>query len=359
MTLRLNGLVYASAFALAAIHCGGSSTPESKTPAPSDRADQQEGASENSAPDSKSSGTTTGDDPSADATTSNEDSAGSNSEEKGESGRANTGTNANSSGTATSETATSSPRDTTATNQTGAASRSGSAGNIRPNRAISGARGSAGSETTSDERMPVAGRDEPDMGPNASHDHHTALNDAQVAGVMEFVNNAEIQQAQLARSKSKNSQVVSVATMIMDHHTQAKQQQDGLRISSTSSPLLQKLSSEGQQTLAKLREETGQDFDRAYLQAQIDQHQAVLDTIDRQLLPSTKNAQLRSQVQNIKPTIVQHLQAARSALTAIDNGQGSQGASDKGASAKGSSEKGASDKGTNSTRSGTRGPTKP
>jgi putative membrane protein len=133
--------------------------------------------------------------------------------------------------------------------------------------------------------------------------------------------------------------------MMIEHHTQAKQRQAALQLSSTSSPLLQKLSSEGQSTLAKLRNESGQSFDRAYLQAQVDQHQKVLDMIDHKLLPSTQNSQLRSQIQNVRPTIQQHLQAARSALTAIESGQNEQGASGQGTGR------------SRSTGSGTEGPT--
>jgi len=208
--------------------------------------------------------------------------------------------------------------------------------------------------------MPVAGRDEADMGTDASKSGSAAmLTDAQVAGVTDFVNNAEIQQAQLAQSKSKNPQVLNFASMMISHHTQARQQQSSLNLSTAGSSVLQTMSSEGQRTMASLRDKSGQDFDRAYLQAQIDQHQKVLDTLDRQLLPSAKNTQLRTQLQSLRPTIQQHLQAARDAQKALASGQsGQQGSSGQGSSGQGSSGQGSSSSGSTQ-RTGTGSATQP
>ena len=89
-------------------------------------------------------------------------------------------------------------------------------------------------------------------------------------------------------------------------------------MSSAASPMLQMLSSQTRQTTATLRDKTGKDFDRAYLQSQIEQHQKVLDTIDRQLMPNAKNPQLRSHLQSMRPTIEQHLQTAKEAQQALN-----------------------------------------
>jgi putative membrane protein len=172
--------------------------------------------------------------------------------------------------------------------------------------------------------MPVSGRDEGDVGSEGSRSNAAMpLTDAQIAGVLDFANNAEIQQAQLAQSKSKDPHVSSVASMMIEQHSRAKQEMAGLGLSSAGSSLLQTLSSEGQRTLATLRDKNGRDFDRAYLQAQVEQHQKLLDTVDRQLLPNAKNTGLRSQLSTLKPTIQRHLQHARDALKALESGAGS------------------------------------
>jgi len=192
--------------------------------------------------------------------------------------------------------------------------------------------------------MPVAGRDDADMGsstaPGSSGSpraNGAPLTDAQIAGITELVNNAEIQQAELARSKSKDPGVLSFASMMISHHTQAKQRQAALGLSAEPSPLLQALSTNGQQTMSTLTAKTGTEFDRAYLKAQADQHQQVLDTIDSKLLPGAKNSQLRSQLQSMRSTVQNHLEAARAALKALDNQKSRQSSSQKSKSSNGSS----------------------
>jgi putative membrane protein len=141
-----------------------------------------------------------------------------------------------------------------------------------------------------------------------------------VAGITDTVNSAEIEQARLAQTKSKDPRVLSFAALMLSHHGKAKREQSALGLDIESSPLLLRLSEQGRQTMATLRDKNGKDFDRAYLQAQIEQHQKVLDTMDRQLLPSAKNAQLRAQLQDMRPTIQQHLEAARDAQQALNTG---------------------------------------
>jgi putative membrane protein len=153
----------------------------------------------------------------------------------------------------------------------------------------------------------------------------TPLTDAQIAGVTDFVNSGEIQQAQLAQSKSKDPHVLSFASTMISHHSEARRQQAQLGMSPTGSSVLQRLSADGQRTLATLRDKSGKEFDLAYLQGQVEAHQKVLETLDRQLLPNAKNAQFRSQLQNMRSTVQQHLQLARDSLQAVGSQQGSSG----------------------------------
>jgi putative membrane protein len=185
----------------------------------------------------------------------------------------------------------------------------------------------AGGEWTGSERMPTAGTDEqPGMGDDITTSGASPLSDAQIAGITDAVHSSEIEQAQLAQSKSKDPHVLSFASMMINHHSQARQREQAMGVSSAASPMLQTLSSQARQTTATLRDKTGKDFDRAYLQSQIEQHQKVLDTIDRQLMPNAKNPQLRSHLQSMRPTIEQHLQAAKDAQQAL-NTSGSSGSS--------------------------------
>ena len=254
MIRRVKPFLYASVLGLVSVHCGGSSTPESSTPASPPASTESQAAE-----------------------------PGDTSDPMG------------------SQSAAGSPQGTTGSPQ--------------------GTSGSAtGSEWTSSERMPAAGTDEPGMGDDITTPGVAApaLSDSQIAGITSAVHSSEIEQAQLAQTKSKDPHVLSFASMMINHHTQAKQQEQAMGMSTAASPVLQTLSSQGRQTMATLQDKTGKDFDRAYLQAQIEQHQTVLDTIDRQLLPSAKNPQLRSHLQGMRPTIEQHLKAAKDAQQALN-----------------------------------------
>jgi putative membrane protein len=143
------------------------------------------------------------------------------------------------------------------------------------------------------------------------------LSDQQIAAVTDAVNTAEIEQAQLARSKSTNDQVQSFAGMMIEHHGQAKRKQTTLGIAEAESPLSLKLAAKTHTTIEQLKQKSGSEFDRAYLQAQIDGHQEVLDTIDRQLLPDAKNAQLKAYLEELRPQVAEHLERAKSAQDAL------------------------------------------
>lgn len=308
MIRRMNTIVYASALGFAAAHCGGGSTPESNTAA---QASQDQSETTGAAPsDSDSSGAASGSDmSSSDDTSSASD------------------TSDTSSADMSSASGASSPSGSAATGGSAAAG-SGSA--------------TSGSEWTSSQRMPVSGRDEGNVGSEGSRNNAAMpMTDAQIAGVIDFANNAEIQQAQLAQSKSKDAHVASFASMMIEQHSKAKQEMTALGLSSAGSSVLQTMSGEGQRTMATLRDKSGRDFDRAYLQAQVEQHQKLLDTIDRQLMPNAKNTGLRSQLSSLRPTVQQHLQHARDALRALESNQSSN-------APRGTNSNGSSSSGTNS-----------
>jgi uncharacterized protein (DUF305 family) len=83
------------------------------------------------------------------------------------------------------------------------------------------------------------------------------LNDAQIAAITDSVNSAEIEQARIARSKSQNEQVRRFASMMIEHHSEARAQQAALNLETAESPLSQQLAIESQATLETLKARTG------------------------------------------------------------------------------------------------------
>jgi putative membrane protein len=138
--------------------------------------------------------------------------------------------------------------------------------------------------------------------------------DAQIAAVLDAANNGEIEQARVAAKKSKNARVKHFAQhMIDDHsHAEAKLQATDSKagITPQDSALSSQLKDGGRQVMTTLGSTTGADFDRAYMDAQVDQHQKVLDAIDR-FIPQAQNADLKSILQECRTKVAGHLRDAK------------------------------------------------
>jgi len=144
-----------------------------------------------------------------------------------------------------------------------------------------------------------------------------ALDDAQIGAITEGANSAEIEQAKLARSKSKNQRVLQFASMMISHHQEAQKKQAKLKLTTADSPLSAQFAEDANRTLTSLKEKTGPEFDRAYMRAQVEEHQSLLEALNARLLPSVKNAELKAYLEEVRTRVEQHLEAARSNEAAL------------------------------------------
>jgi putative membrane protein len=147
----------------------------------------------------------------------------------------------------------------------------------------------------------------------------SALSDAQIAAITDGANGAEIEQAKLARTKSKNQKVLQFASMMITHHSEAQKKQAKLKITSAESPLSAQMTQDANQVLTSLKDKTGADFDSSYMRAQVDEHQTLLDTLNTRLLPSVSSPELKAYLQEIKTRVEQHLEAARTTESGLGN----------------------------------------
>jgi len=146
-----------------------------------------------------------------------------------------------------------------------------------------------------------------------------ALSDAQIAAVTEAANSAEIAQAKVAQVKAKDAAVKSFAAMMITHHGAAKQKQAKLKIKTEESGLSTALSADAGATLNALNTDPGKDFDKTYVATQVSGHQKVLDAINDKLLPNVKDEHLKAYLEEIKPTVEQHLKQAKQLQQALDS----------------------------------------
>jgi putative membrane protein len=148
-------------------------------------------------------------------------------------------------------------------------------------------------------------------GPSGVGNDRAMLTDEQIAAITNDANSAEIEQAQLAVSKAKDPRIKDFAAMMIKHHTEAKNKQAKLGLKTAASPKSAKLEKDAQDTLSKLKSATGKDFDVEYIDAQVDEHQTVARTIERDLMPNAQNADLKAYLADIKPTVEAHLEKAK------------------------------------------------
>ena len=82
------------------------------------------------------------------------------------------------------------------------------------------------------------------------------------------------------------------------------------KMSPSDNAVAMQLKSDAQSTMDSLKTMSGADFDKAYMDSQVKMHQQVLDLIDNKLIPAAKDADLKTELQTIRPKIAEHLKMA-------------------------------------------------
>ncbi len=140
------------------------------------------------------------------------------------------------------------------------------------------------------------------------------VNDAQIASVLEAANFREADLGKLAQVKTKNSEVKRFADrMVWDHNqalTKVTQTVADAKINPADYEKTNEVKAAAEKAKASLEKLSGPAFDKAYVENQIKMQKDLLKTIDTQLLPSVKDAQLKTVVQNQRPKIEAHLKQA-------------------------------------------------
>lgn len=147
------------------------------------------------------------------------------------------------------------------------------------------------------------------------------LTDTEIAGVTDAANSSEIEQAKIAERKAKNPEVKRFAGMMLTHHQRAQTELAKLGIKKADSPVSIQLDTASASTVDLLKNSTG-DFDRVYIDSQVEAHRNVIALIDAQLLPNAKEPSLRAYLQKIRVQVEAHLQQAereQQALSATAN----------------------------------------
>ena len=142
-----------------------------------------------------------------------------------------------------------------------------------------------------------------------------AVTDPQIADIVVAANELDIRGGEMAQSKAASPQVKEFAQrMITDHTGVNKAATDlvtRLGVTPEPNPLSQQIRQEGEQNQSRLQGLTGAEFDRAYIDSEVNYHEALLDVINNMLIPAAQNAELKTLLQQTVPAVEAHLQHAK------------------------------------------------
>ncbi|HWK53854.1 MAG TPA: DUF4142 domain-containing protein [Hyphomicrobiales bacterium] len=150
----------------------------------------------------------------------------------------------------------------------------------------------------------------------------TPLSDGQILEIIHTINDAEIKQAELAMDESEDAQVMQVAQMIITDHESSNDQIEALEDANDAIDLDDSDMSESIADMTEDAYEVLDDLDEAqfacaYLMKQEEQHQHGLDTVSKDLLPSTTSAEVTSFLAMTSTKMEQHLAMAKAARESL------------------------------------------
>ncbi len=149
-------------------------------------------------------------------------------------------------------------------------------------------------------------------------------NDAQIAAIVVTANQVDIDAGKLAESKASNPQVKAFGKQMVTDHTGVNKQATDLvtklGVKPEDNPTAQSLKAGGAENVSQLKALTGAAFDKAYVEHEVAYHQQVLDAVDKTLIPSAKNEELKALLVKVRPAFVAHLEHAKHLQASLSKG---------------------------------------
>lgn len=149
------------------------------------------------------------------------------------------------------------------------------------------------------------------------------FSNAVVLGTATTANAGEVQEANLALERATDARVRDFAQHMIDDHTAATKLLLGSAETTAdlANSQVKDLQQATQQSLDALAQLSGAAFDRAYMDHQVAMHRFVLNDLDTRLIPSTRDSELRSALQQVRETVANHLRMAEELDTALAAGR--------------------------------------
>jgi putative membrane protein len=147
-----------------------------------------------------------------------------------------------------------------------------------------------------------------------------ALDDATIVAIFDNANTVDIETGKLAAERGSSNEVRQFGAMLARDHEMVRQQGRDLakKLGVTPTPPAGDQSAREQAAVIhRLSSLRGGEFDRAFLQREVQFHKDVIAAIETTLLPAIKNEELRALVVKVTPAFQAHLAMAENLLTRV------------------------------------------
>jgi len=142
-----------------------------------------------------------------------------------------------------------------------------------------------------------------------------APSDAQIASIVVTANQVDIDAGKLAESKGSNAEVKAFGKQMVTDHSGVNKQAVALvtklKVAPEDNATSKSLKQGGVDNVKNLEKLSGAAFDKAYVDHEVAYHEQVLDAIDKTLIPSAQNAELKGLLVSVRPAFLAHLEHAK------------------------------------------------
>lgn len=153
------------------------------------------------------------------------------------------------------------------------------------------------------------------IAPSAHAQAPAKLDDPTIVAIFDAANTWDIETSQLALKKSHDKEVRRFAAMMVHDHRAVRQLGRDLahKLSVTPTPPGKDfpLAVDHAAIMKTLRAAKGKAFDKSFIDHEAWYHQAVIDAVTTQLLPATRNAELKALEVKVAPNFQAHLAMAK------------------------------------------------
>lgn len=141
------------------------------------------------------------------------------------------------------------------------------------------------------------------------------VTDAQIAHIVVTANQVDIDAGKLAAKMSTNADVKKFANLMVTDHTGVNKSAVALatklKVTPEDNDTSKALAAGGAKNIANLKTLKGAAFDKEYIDQEVAYHTAVIEAVDKTLVPGATNAELKALIVKVRPAFVAHLEHAK------------------------------------------------